>query len=262
MTKITELFPITQEQINNSVEFSKFFLGKIKEYPGVKVGVIGRSQSGTTTCFDYLKALSSTGVDGRAVASYSDNRDVLETFIGTLNNIEDLTAVVKSQIPDWYSMFEAQNIVPGEPFTVDPAFSAQAINKVINEAEDSRKMWNWKAALTIWCLRDLRSANIIQDPNRLEFFELPYLPINYNQYFDKLILIERRPNWFSDPLFQEHFQSEGLDAATETSLISVRDAEFDDYRNASNWSFDHTIVNDGTVEELHAKILNVIKEMA
>lgn len=259
MTKITELFEIQQTQINDPVEFAKFFLGKIQELPGKKIGVLGRSQSGLTTCFQYLASLKDSGVDGKYLASFSDNRDVLETFIGSVDNVEDLKAVVKNQISDWYSMFEAQNIVPGEPFTPDPAFASQAINKVINESETSKKMWQWKAALTIWCLRDQRSADGSQNVERLEFYELPYLPINYNQYFDKLILIERRDNWFSDPAFQAHFQSEGLDMSTETGLVSTRDAEFDSYRNSVNWNFDQSITNNGTVDQLRSSILTVIK---
>ncbi len=261
MTKITDLFQIESEQLNDSIEFSKFFLERIREFPGKKIGILGKAQSGLTTCSQYLKSLKDTGVNGKNIALFADTRGVPDTIIGSLSNIDDLKNIIKEQIPDWYSMFEQQNIIFDQEFKPDPAFASQAINKVINEPIDSRKMLKWRAALAIWCLRDLRYASESQDSERVEFYELPYLPIDYNQYFDKLILVERRPNWFSDPAFQAHFNSEGLDMITETGLVAVRDQEFDDYKNTINWRFDHTILNDGTVEELNAKLLNVVKEI-
>jgi hypothetical protein len=238
--------------MSNPLEFAKFFLEKIKQYPGRKIGIMGRAQSGTTTAVQYLSTLDTIKV-------FADFRGVPDTFIGTLSLFEDLEAVVKSQIPTWYPIFEECGVVPNQEFTASPELTRRMVTKMATDVEESRLMLQWKAALEIWCLRDSRCVDNSIGSDKTEFYELPVLPIEYNQHFEKLILIDRRPNWFTDPAFQEHYEREQLDSASEIDLVTMRDQEFADYQAQSQWTFDAVVLNNGTFDELNSKLSTTVQ---
>jgi hypothetical protein len=261
MTTIQNIFrDITDQQLTSPVEFAKFFLEKIKQRPGKKIGIIGRPQSGTTTSIQYLSTINSTDINGKNISVFADFRGVPDTVYGTLSTFEDLQEIVKNQIPTWWPIFEGCGVVVNQEFTASPELTNLMVSKVATDVEESRVMLQWKAALAIWCLRD--SQYIIEtNTDEVGFYELPILPINYNNYFDTLILIDRRPNWFSDPAFQAHYEGEHLDSSAEINLVNMRDQEFNDYQAHGQWQFDTVVLNDSTVEELKNKLLETVKEV-
>jgi hypothetical protein len=260
MINIKDIFTdMTDLQMSNPLEFAKFFLEKIKQYPGRKLGIMGRAQAGTTTSIQYLSTIDSAQLAGKSISVFADFRGVPDTFIGSLSQFEDLQAIVKNQLPTWWPIFEQCGVIPNQEFTASPELTNLMVNKMATDVEESRLMLQWKAALEIWCLRDGRCVDNSSSSDQVEFYELPVLPIDYNQYFEKLVLIDRRANWFTDPAFQEHYEREHVDVSFETNLVNMRDQEFTDYQSQAEWTFDATVLNDGTFDKLKNKLLATVK---
>lgn len=260
---IIDVFSLTQEQLNDPIEFGKFFLNELKTYPGKKIGFIGQPQSGTTVAMHYLNGSDQVKALGD-IFTYYDPRGIADTFKTSLPLFEDLDAIVREQIPAWMDLFDQ---VPDNSgftevsVTVDTALMQTMVNKISQDVEESRKMLLWRSALNLFCLRDLRTVNENQETDSWSIFELPYFPVHYNESFDKLIVLERRPNWFSDPAFLAHIGTEGVTEEAERNLVNMRDAELADYQLAGDWVVDYTIKNTGTVADLELKLLNTVTEI-
>jgi len=265
-TNITERFPgVTADHLADPVLFGKYFLDQIKALPGRKIGFIGQPQSGTTLAIHNFCGCNNYQKIGNMITIY-DPRGIPDTFNVTLPYFADLDAAITSACPEWISLIKQ---APSNPMTCpdldhcdcpDPSqdLVIKMVSKISTDVAESRKMLSWKAALALFCLRDLLVVNGNTDPNRFIIFDLPYLPIEYNQYFEKLVLLQRRPNWFTDPLFLAHIETEGVDIDAEKQLVAVRDQEIADCQSSGKWVFDHTIMNDGDLPSLIQKLDNLI----
>jgi hypothetical protein len=263
MTKITNLIPLTDGQLYDPVEFAKYFLEHISSLPGKKIGFIGQPQSGTTTSMHYFSTMPN-------LFNYYDPRGIPDTFNGTLPHFdEDLYPVVKQQLPTWMPLIEK---APKDPAICeslddciyvdpDPTLVLQMVDKIANDVVESRKMLLWKSALNLFCIRDLSMVSRTNTEDSLSVYDLPYLPLEYNQYFDVLVLLKRRPNWFNDPAFLEHIESEGVDTVAEQNLVAMRDQELLDYSLAGNWKFDFELSNTGSKQELEAELVSLISNI-
>jgi hypothetical protein len=256
MNKITDLFPLTNEQLHDPIKFGTVFLEQIRSLPGRKIGFIGQPQSGTTVSMHHLSSLPN-------LHTFYDPRGIPDTFNSTLTHFSDLDGVISSQLPTWMPLIKQApenhdightkliNSLYTEP---DPDLVNKMVAKMSQDVEESRKMLLWKAALNLFCMRDLRVTDSNTNPAAVEIYDLPYFPVDYNQYFDIVILLKRRDTWFTDGAFLEHIATEGVDSAAEQALVSMRDQELADYAQAGNWTFDHQILNDGTVDELKMEL--------
>jgi hypothetical protein len=255
MNKITDLFPLTNEQLHDPIKFGTVFLEQIRSLPGRKIAFIGQPQSGTTVSMHHLSSLPN-------LHTFYDPRGIPDTFNSTLTYFSDLDGVVTSQLPTWMPLIKQSPENHSRGCTVSECFcepaSPDLVNKMVakisQDVEESRKMLLWKAALNLFCMRDLRITNGNTNPAAVEIYDLPYFPVDYNQYFDIVILLKRRDTWFTDSAFLEHIATEGVDATAEQALVSMRDQELADYTQAGNWIFDHQILNDGTVGELKMEL--------
>ena len=254
---ITDIFPLTQEQLTDPIEFSKFFLNDLTARPGKKIGFIGQPQSGTTIAVHHFCGCNEYKQIGN-IFTYYDPRGIADTFNQTLPLFDDLNEIVRIQLPTWMPLFDQVPENAGfteVSVTVDPALVQSMVTKMSQDEEESRKMLLWKSALNLFCLRDLRTVNENQDEDAWSIFELPYLPVEYNQHFDKLVLLKRRANWFTDPAFLAHIETESVTSEAEQNLVAMRDAEFADYRTSGNWQFDYEILNDGSIEDLENNLI-------
>ena len=269
MTKLTDLFPtLTAEQIADPVKLGQFFIEEIVKFPGRKIGFIGQPQSGTTLALHHLCGCNGYQKIGNFITMY-DPRGIPDTFNETLPYFEDLDAVVEADIPSWLSLIRQ---APENKFTcptledchcpVPPEDLVQSmVAKISGDVIESRRMLLWKAALNLFCLRDLTMTNGNTDPNAFVIFDLPYFPAEYNKYFEKLVLMKRRPNWFTDPLFLAHIASENVDEQAEKDLVAVRDQEIIDCQVAGTWVFDYEILNDGDQSALEAKLDDLVTKL-
>ena len=267
--KITDIFPLTQEQLNNPIDFGRFFLDQLISSPGKKLGLIGQPQSGSSTVMHYISGSSDLNQTGKTIFTYYEPRGIADTFKSTLPSFEDLNQIVRAQLPTWMPLIDKCPISPeitvaaGSNISeeVDPNVVQEMVAKISQDVEESRKMLLWRSAFSLFCLRDLRGVNANVDPTTWSIFELPYFPVNYSNYFDTMILLQRRNNWFNDPAFLAHIAREGVSQIAEENLVSMRDAEIADYQQAGNWAFDYTIVNDGTIAELETKVLSTLTDI-
>lgn len=259
---IIDIFPLTQEQLTNPIEFGKFFLNEITAKPGKKIGFIGEPQSGATVAMHHFAGVSDYKKIGDIFA-YMDPRGIADTFTTTLPLFDDLNEIIRAQLPTWMPLIDRcpinvevctslQNCQCQEP---DPTVVQEMVTKISQDVEESRKMLLWRSALNLFCLRDLRTLNTNEEDTTWSIFELPYFPVAYNDVFDKMVLLKRRDNWFTDPAFLAHIAGEGVTEETERNLVDMRDNEMADYSRAGSWVFDYTIVNDGTVTDLEAKLI-------
>ena len=260
---ITDIFPLTPEQLTNPVQFGQFFLDQIAAHPGKRIGFMGQPQSGTTIAMHHFCGGNEFKNIGNIFAYY-DPRGIPDTFKSTLPLFDDLNQVVRAQLPTWMPLIDRCPInteifasladcVCQNP---DPTVVQEMVIKVSQDVEESRKMLLWRSALNLFCLRDLREVNVNDSADSWSIYELPYFPIKYNNAFNTLILLKRRDNWFSDPAFLAHLATEGVEQSTEENLVAMRDKEMSDYATAGKWAFDHTIANDGTIAELEAKLID------
>ena len=247
MNKITDLFPLTNEQLHDPIKFGTFFLEQIRSMPGRKIGFVGQPQSGTTVSMHHLSSLSN-------LYTFYDPRGIPDTFNSILRYFSDLDGVVTSQLPTWMPLIKQVPLSYDSDEPVDSDLVNKMITKISQDVEESRKMLLWRAALNLFCMRDLRVTNKNTDANAVEIYDIPYFPVDYNQYFDIVILLKRRDTWFTDTAFLEHIATEGADSTAEQALIAMRDQELADYAQAGNWTFDHQILNDGTVDELKMEL--------
>ena len=256
---ILDVFSLTQSQLNDPIEFGKFFLNELTAYPGKKIGFIGQPQSGTTIAVHHFDGSNNYQKIGD-IFTYYDPRGIADTFNQTLPLFDDLNEVIRAQLPTWMPLFDQVPENAGfteVSVTVDPGLVQSMVTKISEDVEESRKMLLWKSALNLFCLRDLRTVNENVDETAWAIFELPYFPAEYNQHFDKLVLLKRRANWFTDPAFLAHIGTEGVTAQAEENLVAMRDAEFADYRTAGNWQFDYEILNDGSIADLEANLIEM-----
>jgi hypothetical protein len=262
MTKLLDRFnSMTAEQMADPVQLAKYFLEEISKLPGRKIGFIGQPQSGTTLAMHHLCGCNGYQKIGNFITMY-DPRGIPDTFNTTLPYFEDLNEVVVTDIAEWMKLIVQ---APENKFTCPTLDDCHCpipshdlvqamVAKISGDVEESRKMLLWKAALNLFCLRDLLVTQGNTDPDAYVIFDLPYLPIEYNQYFEKLVLLKRRDNWFTDPLFLAHIEGEGVDEQAEKDLVAVRDQEIADCQTAGTWTFDYEIVNDGDQASLEAKL--------
>jgi hypothetical protein len=265
-TDITKTFAgLTPNHLADPVEFARYFLDQIKSLPGRKIGFIGQPQSGTTLAIHSFTECENYQKLGKITTIY-DPRGIPDTFNTTLPYFADLDATITAACPDWMAIIkqspdnpmaclDLDNCVCPEP---SPDLSVQMVNKISTDVQASRRMLLWKAALNLFCLRDLLFINGNQDPDCVIIFDLPYLPVAYNQYFEKLILLKRRQDWFQDPLFLSHIQTEGVISQAEQQLVAVRDQEIADCQSLGDWNFDHQILNDGDQSALISKLNDMI----
>jgi hypothetical protein len=261
MTNFVDVMPLTPEEIQDPISIAQYFLDVIKSRPGLKVGIIGRAQSGTTTAMQYLSSLSGPAIDNREIQTFFDARGVPDTLLGTVTLFDDLTPVVKQQIPEWWALIEQATIVPGEEAQADINLVIEMVQKMSQDMLESRQMLKWKGALNLFALRDLGQISGDNSQDVIEIYELPALPINYNEYFDVLIKIERNPNWFTSQEFQEHFEREQVPKEDEIALVTMRDEEFQDYAQQGDWQFNQVINNNGTIDQLQVKLIEMVKTL-
>ena len=266
MTKLTDRYPsLTAEQLADPLLLGTYFLNEIKSFPGHKIGFVGQPQSGTTLSVHYIDTIQS---DKPVVCLY-DPRGIPDTFNQTLPYFDDLNEVISADIPAWMSLIKQ---APENHFicpTLDdchcpipPVELAQSmVSKISGDVEESRRMLLWKSALNLFCLRDLLLTNGNTDPEAYIILDLPYFPAEYNQYFEKLVLLKRRPNWFTDPLFQAHIASESVNEQAEKDLVAVRDQELVDCQTTGNWTFDYEILNDGNRASLETKLSDLVNDL-
>jgi hypothetical protein len=266
MTKLLDVFPkLTAEQITDPIKLGQFFIEEIVKFPGRKIGFIGQPQSGTTVSVHYISAINS---DKKIICLY-DPRGIPDTFNNTVSHFEDLNDIIEADIPQWMSLIRQ---APENKFTcptledchcpVPPEDLVQSmVVKMSSDVVESRRMLLWKAALNLFCLRDLLKTNGNTDETAVVILDLPYFPAEYNKYFEKLILLERRPNWFTDPLFLAHITGEGVDAQAEKNLVDVRDQELVDCQNRGHWVFDYIILNNSDQTSLETKLDDLVNRV-
>ena len=257
-------FQLTEQQLNDPIEFGKFFLNELTKFPGKKIGFIGQPQSGTTIAMHYFSSSDEIKKIGN-IFSYYDPRGIADTFTSILPSFDDLNKIIRDQLPTWMPLIDRCPISTEICASLDecvcknpdPTVVQEMVIKISQDIEESRKMLLWRSALSLFCLRDLRTVNANVDSESWSIFELPYFPVEYNQYFDKLVLLKRRDNWFSDPAFLAHIEKEEVEQQTEENLVNMRDQEVYDYNTAGKWAFDYTLVNDGTIEQLETKLIEM-----
>jgi hypothetical protein len=270
MIKLTDVFPtLTAEQLADPIQLGQFFIDEIVKFPGHKVGFIGQPQSGTTLSVHYINTKS---FDKKVICLY-DPRGIPDTFNGTLPYFEDLNAVIEADIPDWMALIKQapknNNVGTSEgEFIFDDSISSEdsaiviaMVSKISEDVVGSRRMLLWKSVLNLFCLRDLLLANGNIDADAVVILDLPYFPAEYNQHFEKLVLLKRRPNWFTDPLFLAHISVEGINEQSEKDLIAVRDQELADYQSVGQWVFDYEILNDDSVQSLESKLDTLVNDL-
>ena len=236
---ITSYVKIPAEQITDPVSLATHFLDWIRLEPGKKIGFIGEPQAGATVSMHYLELIS-------GLTTIYDPRGIPDTINGTIDCFSDLQAIIETDLANWIEDLR------GAPYTNERMVQRVATDPTVNN------LLAWKDAFSIICLRD---HTVLAGRQPLYIYDLPALPINYNHYFDKLVLIKRRANWPQDPAFLEHIVKENVSAETEIGLIAVRDQQFADAKRDGGWAFDYEFTNDGDFDHLEEQLNTMVTTM-
>jgi len=236
---ITSYTNIPADQISNPVSLAIHFLEWIRSQPGKKIGFISEPQAGKTVSMHYLEHIP-------GVTTIYDPRGIPDTINGTTECFSDLESIIDTDLAVW------REDLRGAPYT-----TKSFIQRVITDPT-ANDLFAWRDAFSIICLRD---HTILAGTQPLYIYDLPALPINYNYYFDKLVFVKRRPNWFQDPAFLEHIAKEDITTETEVALIAVRDQLFATAKQQGAWTFDYEFTNDGDFDYLVEQLTTMITIM-
>jgi hypothetical protein len=245
-------FELSPEQLQDPVLFAEYFLDCIKQAPGRKIGIIGEPVSGTTLAMHYITLFDN-------MKPVYDPRLVPDTINAIIEEFDNIKNIIVGQLPTWIDILKQFNTLSCAGLSIedhDASEIARQFDQQLISDPSAFNLLKWEAAFSIFCLRDYTVSQATK--NSLCIYELPAAPINYNQYFDKLILLRRRPDWLSSSILTKYMTLQvpyETDIILETNKLNAKDTYFKNCCDHGQWLFDKEILNDGTDDELEEKLI-------